>query len=383
MLVDLCPHAAHGRYPDVKSRICSPALLALLILSKACGHRSSSPGCCNLFERATCTGPFIFFERSSSSFTVLECYPLPPLGASTRNWVTFVPVIGTMAGIASRPLAMLRKPDSPKQLHSRWGDVAISVPTDGSWNQYDNPHRPAPGRQTYGPGYVLDCSPSDRKKHPPSNDDAKEDNESTLTRSTSISHRNSLSLGSLRPGRRLSVRLTSRPKHPKGETPAERHSHQAEPKKLEFAYKPIQQDYPAEATENSSQSHTNRYRYIPTSGRYLEDIPSAVPRRQSASSYRSCRTRWDSFSESQQGEDRGRESKIHTMPARPDSQLEDERRSLRSSVGDISDSSGSRLSFWLPPRRKTSPVVASDQKRLSSLKPMTLAMVPDREKLHE
>lgn len=284
-----------------------------------------------------------------------------------------------MAGIANRPLAMFRRPDSSKQLHSRWGDVAISVPTDGSWNQYDNPHRPAPGRQTYGPGYVPDCSPSDRKKHPPSNDDVEEDNKSTSTSSTSISRRNSLSLGALRPGR-LSVRLASRPKHPKGETPAERHSHQAESKKLEFAYKPIQQDYPAEVTENSSQS---QYRYIPTSGRYLEDIPSAVPRRQSASSYRSSRTRRDSFSESQQSGDRGRDSKIRTIPARPDSRLEDDRRSLRSSLGDSSDSSGSRLSFGLPPRRKTSPFVASDRKRLSSLKPMTLAMVPDPEKLDE
>jgi hypothetical protein len=260
-----------------------------------------------------------------------------------------------MAGIVNRPISIFRRPESPKPLHSRWGDVAISVPTDGSWNQYDNPHR-VPRRPAYGPGFVPDCSPSDRNLRQVNEKETEEDNKSTSTSST-MSRRNSLSLGSLRPGR-LSVRLASRPKHLRGESPAERDS-QTDQKKPDFAYKPIQQDYPTEVSETSSQS-TPRYRYIPASGPYLEDIPGSVPRSKSARSCRRSRARRDSLSESQ----------------------EDDRQSLRSSLGDSSDGAGSRLSFGLPPRRRTSPFVPADRKRSSSLKPMTLAMVPDPDELY-
>lgn len=284
-----------------------------------------------------------------------------------------------MAGIVNRPLAIFRRPDSPKPLHSRWGDTSISVPTDGSWNQYDNPHRPSPPRQVYGPGFVPDCSPSDRTTKPLSYEDPDKENKSTSANSANRSHRNSLSLGALRPGR-LSVRLASRPKRLRGETPSERESRQSEEKKAEFAYKPIHQDYPAEVTENT---HAPRYRYIPTSGRYVEDIKGTVPRSQSATSYRSSRARRDSFSESYVGRDVVRESYVQPS-VRTSSYQEDDRRSLRSSLGDSSDSSGSRLSgYGLPPRRRASPFVAPDRKRSSSLKPMTLTMVPDPDELYE
>lgn len=281
-----------------------------------------------------------------------------------------------MAGIVNRPLSIFRRPESPKPLHSRWGDVAISVPTDGSWNQYENPHR-VPRRHAYGPGFVPDCSPTDRKLRQVS-EEYDEDNKSTSTGSI-ISRRNSLSLGTLRPGR-LSVRLASRPKHLRGETPMERGS-QTDQKKSNFAYKPIQQDYPTEVSETSSQN-TPRYRYIPASGRYLGDIPGS-PRSQSARSCRSSRVRRGSFSESQENREHGRDytSRVQA-PSRASSRQEDDRRSLRSSLGDSSDGAGSRLSFGLPPRRRTSPFVAADRKRSSSLKPMTLAMVPDPEELY-
>lgn len=297
-------------------------------------------------------------------------------------------------------MGIFRRPESPKPLHARWGDAAISVPTDGSWNQYDNPHRPPPDRQSYGPGFVPDCPPSDRvhdalgsnstRERVAKSRDLNEDNGDNKSPSTDrgsvISRRNSPSLGGLR-ATRLSVRLASRPKYLRGESSLERASHYAEHKKLEFAYKPIYQDYPAEISEKAERT-PHRYRYIPTNGRYLEDIPSPrSPRSQSATSFRGSHSRRDSFTgplESQERErERGREQ------ARPNSRQshdpEDDRQSVRSSIAGSSDSSGtgSRLGFGLPLRRKTSPFVAADRKRSSSLKPMTLAMVPDPEDLYE
>lgn len=302
-----------------------------------------------------------------------------------------------MAGIANKPMAIFRRPESPKPLHSRWGDVAISVPTDGSWNQYDNPHRPPPERQSYGPGFVPDCSPSDRvhdalgsnstRERVARSRDLDEDNKSPSTdRASVISRRNSLSLGGLRPTR-LSVRLASRPKHLRGESSLERASHYAEHKKPEFAYKPIHQDYPAEISEKAERP-PHRYRYIPTNGRYLEDIPSPrSPRSQSAASFRSSHSRRDSFTKSLESQERERERgrEQARLNSRQSYYPEDDLQSVRSSIAGSSDSSGagSRLGFGLPPRRRTSPFVAADRKRSSSLKPMTLAMVPDPEDLYE
>ncbi|KAJ5389609.1 uncharacterized protein N7496_000677 [Penicillium cataractarum] len=304
-----------------------------------------------------------------------------------------------MAGIVNKPLSIFRRPESPKPLHNRWGDVDISVPTDGSWNQYDNPHRPPPERQSYGPGFVPDCSPSERvhgtagsnatRESVLRSGDADEDNKSTATNRTSImslSRQNSLSLGGLRPSR-LSVRLASRPKHLRGESSLDRASHDVEHKKAEFAYKPIHQDYPAEISDKGERS-THRYRYIPTNGRYLEDIPSPrSPRSQSATSFRGLHTRRDSFSESPENQERERGRDQTRLNSRLSYYPDDDRQSVRSSIAGSSDSSGSgsgsRMSFALPPRRRTSPFVAADRKRSSSLRPMTLAMVPDPEDLYE
>lgn len=281
-----------------------------------------------------------------------------------------------MANIVNRPRAIFRRPDSPKPLHSRWGDTAISVPTNGSWNQYDNPHRPAPQRQVYGPGFVPDGPPPDRRTKPLRHEGQDQENKSTSTNWTNRSHRDSSSLGSWRP-RRLSVRLVSRPKHLREYTTTERDS-RPEEKRTEFAYKPVHQDYPAEVTENA---HKARYRYIPTDGRYLEDIKGTVPPSQAASSHRSSRARRDSFSESHEGRNVSRDSHVPSS-ARPGSYQEDDRQSERSSVGSSSDSSGSRLSGCGLPRRKASPFVARDRRRSSS-KSMTLAMVPDPDELYE
>lgn len=304
-----------------------------------------------------------------------------------------------MAGIVNKPLGIFCRPESPKPLHNRWGDVDISVPTDGSWNQYDNPHRPPLERQSYGPGFVPDCSPSDRvhgtsgvkttRESMLRSGEADEDTKSTATNRASImspSRRNSLSLGGLRP-KRLSVRLASRPKHLRGEASLEGPSHYAEHKKAEFAYKPIHPDYPAEISDKGERA-THRYRYIPTKGRYLEDIPSPrSPRSQSATSFRGSHTRRDSLTEFPEIQERERGREQARLNSRQSYYPDDDRQSVRSSIAGSSDSSGSgsgsRMSIGLPPRRRTSPFVAADQKRSSSLKPMTLAMVPDPEDLYE
>ncbi|KAJ5090635.1 hypothetical protein N7532_009319 [Penicillium argentinense] len=277
----------------------------------------------------------------------------------------------------TKPLALFRKSEPSKPLHARWGDVAISVPTEGSWNQYDNPHRPAKERQPYGPGFIPDISPSGQSTNPLREEELEEDKKSVSSERSSGSRRNSLSLGALRPGR-LSVRLASRPKNLRGETPTERENLRSEKRRAEFAYKPIHQDYPAEVNETSNQT-TTRFRYIPTNGSYLEDIPS--PRSQSAQSFREPRSRRDSFSDPFE-RDRGRESPISRASERG-YHVEDDRHNLQSSVADGNDSPGPRLSIGLPPRRRPSPFVSADRKRSSSLKPMTMTMVPDPEELYE
>lgn len=285
-----------------------------------------------------------------------------------------------MAGIVNKPLSMFRRPESPKPLHSRWGDVDISVPTDGSWNQYNNPHRRAARKQSYGPGFVPD-DPSTRKP-PPAKEESNASGRSTPTESTSISRQNSLSLGALRPGR-LSVRLASRPKQLRDELSTETTPSQPEQRTSGYAYKPIQQNYTADVTDKPSRTSGTQYRYIPTTGRYPEDTPIS-PRSQSARSHRSSRARRDSFTDSIESHERSHESmQPRQASLRRDSYMEEDRRSLRSSLGGSSDSSSRRLSYGLPPRRRASTFVAPDRKRASSLKPMTLAMVPDPEDLYE
>ncbi|KAJ5142831.1 uncharacterized protein N7515_001618 [Penicillium bovifimosum] len=282
-----------------------------------------------------------------------------------------------MAGIVNSPLSLFHKPEYAKPLHARWGDVSISVPTDGSWNQYDNPHRPVKEKSSYGPGYVPDISPKDRKLHPAKEDDIDEDTRSVCSEASTASRRSSLSIGALRPGR-MSVRLNSRPKHLRGESKAERVAHN-EQTRTEFAYKPIQHDYPSEVVEKSSK-HSTRFKYIPTSGRYLQDSGPETPRSQSVHSPRTVPSRRGSLPESLDRRDHDRHRDYY---ARVSTYRDDDRQSIYSSVGDGSDSSGSRRNNGPQPRRKTSPFVAADGRRASVSRPMTLAMVPDPDELYE
>lgn len=287
-----------------------------------------------------------------------------------------------MAGIVNGPLSLFRKSDSSKPLHARWGDVSISVPTDGSWNQYDNPHRPVKERSAYGPGYVPDCSPQDRNPRPVKEEDADDDTRSVCSAASTSSRRSSLSLGGLRPGR-LSVRLASRPKQLRGESQMERDAQRSEQKRNEFAYRPIQQDYTSEVVEKTSQP-SNRFKYIPTNGRYLQSSGTETPLSQSVNSPRSPHSRRGSFPESGDRRYSGRDRDHYTPTVRGSTYHEDYRRSMHSSIGDNLDSGSSRRNYGLPPRRRTSPFVAADSKRASTIsKPMTLAMVPDPDDLYE
>ncbi|KAJ5096023.1 hypothetical protein NUU61_005379 [Penicillium alfredii] len=306
-----------------------------------------------------------------------------------------------MASIVNRPRSFFRKPDPPKPLHARWGDVAISVPTEGSWNQYNNPHRSSRGRKPYGHGYGLDNSPYERVTDACIDDDDEVDliehPKNTSTEPTSISRRASLSLGALRPAR-LSVRLASRPKHTKEkfqqlERDPEVHrdtTPQQEKKETAFAYKPIpHRDYTAEVSEKANNLHAPRFRYIPTDGQYPEQPGASVLRSQSVSCSRrgSCVNR-DSFlapsfsSSSKEAvpEDGRDRSRTHRSSLRLDCLDEgnDRRRSFRNSL-----SGSSQHGYGLPPRRRTSPFVAADRKRTSIVKPMTLDMVPNAEELYE
>lgn len=281
-----------------------------------------------------------------------------------------------MAGIVNGPLSLFRKPDSTRPLHARWGDVSISVPTDGSWNQYDNPHRPVKEKSAYGPGYVPDCSPQDRTPRPVKEDDPDEDARSICSEASTTSRRSSLSLAGLRPGR-LSVRLASRPRHLRGESQSERDAHPPEQKRTEFEYKPIQPDYTSEVVEKSNHPN-NRFKYIPTSERYLGDSGARAPRSQSVHL-----PRRGSLPESVDRRDRSRDRDCYTSATQVCTCHDDDRRSIHSSLGDSSDSSSSRRNYAAPPRRRTSPFVAADRQRASISKPMTLAMVPDPDELYE
>ncbi|RMJ24914.1 hypothetical protein PHISP_04223 [Aspergillus sp. HF37] len=231
-----------------------------------------------------------------------------------------------MSGTPNKPLNPFRRqepPTSSKPLHSRWGDVAITVPTEGSWSQYNNPHRR--GRKGYyGPGYVSEYAarrphPRRHRRHPSdsNNNDDENNNEndeaSKHTASTTPPPTASSSHRTHNPGRksisnrRRPVSLNSRP------TPSPAESNETEEifgqerlvpdQRPDFAYKPISLDYPTEIAEsqgsqlhraNANTASSSRFRYIPASARYRDEF-GGIPARSgskgsSSSSSSSCRS---------------------------------------------------------------------------------------------
>ena len=178
-----------------------------------------------------------------------------------------------MAHIVNNSLSRFRKHDRP--LHARWGDVAITAPTEGSWCQYDSAHQSAQKRRGYVPEGHPRVLPSKPKKHEVHDEDDDEDEKS----SASSSQRSSSAINNLNP-RRLSM-LLSRPK------PVEAGRGRQRQRDIEsgvdFAYKPIKHDYSTEVAE-ISHNRRSRFRYIPASPPY-GDLEANGPRSQSASPY--------------------------------------------------------------------------------------------------
>lgn len=181
-----------------------------------------------------------------------------------------------MANIVPNPLNRFRKHDSHKPLHARWGDVSITAPTEGSWCQYDNPHKSTQRRLGYGPGYVPDgfrrasIFPSQHYE------DDEEDEEVLSAEHNTLSRR----MSTFNP-RRLSMRL-SRTKSPDGKQPQQQRPCGID--KTDFAYKPIKQDYSTEVAEKAHKRES-RFRYIPASPQYLEESERSQSVSSGSSSY--------------------------------------------------------------------------------------------------
>ncbi|KAE8352607.1 RmlC-like cupin domain-containing protein [Aspergillus coremiiformis] len=179
-----------------------------------------------------------------------------------------------MANLVQRPLNRLRKTDSIKPLHERWGDVAISAPTEGSWNQLEDPHHAFHRSDRGSHGSARDCSIRPSRE---SDDPISEPEDAVPRRQNSP-----FSMSTLNP-RRLSMRLAPRSKYsadPQSET---EHLHSIE-RRTEFAYKPIHQDYPTEVAEKAATRihESPRFRYIPATGapgsqRYSTSLQRNIP----------------------------------------------------------------------------------------------------------
>ncbi|KAJ5362589.1 hypothetical protein N7541_003433 [Penicillium brevicompactum] len=263
-----------------------------------------------------------------------------------------------MAGMINGSFAIFRKSDSRKPLHARWGDASISVPTDGSWSQYDNPHRPVTHESRYGPGYVPGISHRHHASHSSIEGDY-DDAQSACSSSSDTSRRSSLSLENLRPARGSGCSSSNFNHSP-----------------ADFAYKPVQQHYPSEV-ERNPKAPGNRFNYIPTSGCYLqENVRTPAPRGHSSSSHRNYQPSRDRNAELINDNRFNRDSRptvrVHSY--------DDHHQKLRSSIVDGSEHS--RRGGVLPSRRKTSPFASADRKRASS-KPLTMAMVPDQNDLYD
>ncbi|RAL05969.1 uncharacterized protein BO80DRAFT_84642 [Aspergillus ibericus CBS 121593] len=172
-----------------------------------------------------------------------------------------------MASLVNGPLGRFRKHGSHKPLHERWGDVGITVPTEGSWNQLDNPHRSSDRRP------VHDVSNRGHRDHAivSSQDDRR------------ASQSSSFSVKALNP-RRLSMRISQRSKQTSDHPPESDRQTKAERRVSQFSYRPIHQDYPTEMAEKAARQsqHAPKFRYIPTGPGYADELGlAAAPRRSS------------------------------------------------------------------------------------------------------
>ncbi|KAE8382939.1 hypothetical protein BDV26DRAFT_252353 [Aspergillus bertholletiae] len=269
-----------------------------------------------------------------------------------------------MANIVQRPLNRLRKSDSYKPLHERFGDVAISAPTEGSWNQLENPRQSS--HQSYGHGFTRGSSTrSSRKNY----------DKASIPENTAPSRQNSFSMGTLNP-RRLSMRLTPRPRYPT-EDPTEREHLHYPDRRAEFAYKPIHQDYSTEVTEKAaSRVHDSpRFRYIPADTRRAAASPGS--HRYSTSSQHSLQ------SSSTGIEEREIRPRRHLQDSRYedryDHYVEPHDRSHQSSRTGYR-TSGEYTEWAMAAQMSASSSL--EKKKLRAARRMTMTMVPDAEDIY-
>jgi hypothetical protein len=175
-----------------------------------------------------------------------------------------------MASIVHRPLNRFRKSDHQRTFHERWGDLAISAPTDGAWNQLDACDGPVSRKRHSRHGSIPETN-SSRGSYASDDDDY--DEALSLTDNSPVpSRQNSFSVRTLDP-RRLSMRLTPRPKTPADGTKDKKQYPSSErDRRTDFAYKPIHQDYPSEVAEKMTRQNphhsSSRFRYIPANPEY-------------------------------------------------------------------------------------------------------------------
>ncbi|RAL15973.1 uncharacterized protein BO97DRAFT_178325 [Aspergillus homomorphus CBS 101889] len=279
-----------------------------------------------------------------------------------------------MASAVKGPLGRFRKHESHAPLHERWGDVGITVPTTGSWNQYEIPHQSSLRRAAYGPGFVPSSS---RRGH--------DDETAPLTQPDHHTARPSLlSVKALNP-RRLSVRLNPLPKN-STDYPRENDQQpttKAERRRSQFAYKPIQQDYLTEIAEKTAylEPRSPRFRYIPAGVQFTEELRAISPQPQS-SRRESSYSHSDEDLAERRSRPRGRHA--HIQDAFSDELSEEEHRHNRQSRSLAcprrSEASSSRRACASVERGSK----LSTEKRATRLgKYMTTAMVPDPDQLYE
>lgn len=255
-----------------------------------------------------------------------------------------------MSRIVQGTLSIFRKSEPSKPLHPRWGDVDISAPTDGSWNQYDNPHRSDRQRSLNRLGHVPGVSPH-RNLPQVRKADYDDDNRSVRSASSSVSHRSISSLESKRSGR-PSVRLASRLKGHDNKSRSEDSHHGSS--RTGFRYRPIQSENKYQQPETST-PFSSRFKYIPTSERYLQ------PRT----------ARSESLSSS------------HSSHAESVDGSFDSSQISRTSTHDGTQVTQSSRSSVLSPARWITPVsISTPRKSASFVQPMTMTMVPDSDELY-
>ncbi|KAJ9374876.1 hypothetical protein DTO282E5_431 [Paecilomyces variotii] len=145
-------------------------------------------------------------------------------------------------------------------LHARWGDVGITVPTEGSWSQFDNPHKASHERAGYGPGFVPDCNDEN---------DPNLINQPSSKKSTTKRHQLSIPLSRMRS---ITRRKDQETKRSNGTS------------KARFSYKPIDPDHMVElAMEYGDGTEIPPILYVPPSKAYYEDLKVLQSRMRSKS----------------------------------------------------------------------------------------------------